>query len=156
MRPVRPPLDQGVLFMEVGGNDGFVGIAEKDGVYYLEKSSSGWDGDVGTDVRQLIPLSGDETALLYDQALEYSYITQLIESDGGMGTTTTLYVGGEPVPDSELDRYSASMKPVLQAGLMGDSTRSELTGYSRDLYGLGEAISFDELRQHDFNADFGL
>ena len=149
-------LDQGVLFMEVGGNDGFVGLAEKDGVYYLLKSSSGWDGDVGTDVRQLIPLSGDETALLYDQALEYSYITQLIESDGGVGTTTTLYAGGEPVPDSELGRYSASVKPVLHAGLMGDSTRSDLTGTSRDLYGLGEAVSFDELRQHDFNADFGL
>ena len=73
-----------------------------------------------------------------------------------MGTTTTLYAGGEPVPDSELGRYSASVKAVLHAGLMGDSTRSDLTGTSRDLYGLGEAVSFDELRQHDFNADFGL
>ncbi len=135
-------LDQGVLYEAAGSDMGTVFLYEKDGAEYLGKWAGLFDDDGGyTSRTEYTPLSGDESALLYDEA---TVLESVAPADGD----DEFYIDGEAVSESAFDEASEQYELRMVLNWFGGAFAAP----GDDTTPFDSMMDFDELRQHDFGS----
>ena len=135
-------LDQGTLYVEAGASMGTLFLYEKDGVDYLCKWTGIYDDeDSYTSRSEYIPLSEDESQLLFDEAVTLEIFSP---SDGD----SEYYVNGKEVTEDAYDQAKGSFQLLVVLNWFGGAFAApgdETTPYD-------SMMSFDELREYDFGS----